>query len=273
MTCSRSVVLTMWSCAIIHEPSRTQSALLVAEMLSVIYSILSSVIVSLLKTYFYLQLLHVFAASVVVVVKSLFRVCMVCWQVFRDTVLAWYLPLIMWRNRKVLLQILNLRFNACHLKICLTALLYSHLLVKDCVLHLYAKAYSLTGIICQLSRLQACERSRLAGSARDQSMVCCLQVRHLTRVWTCLLLLTATLIPSIAANKATKRRDIYLVGLFPLSGNMSSVGRGVRPAVELALKHVNNKEDILSDYQLKVAFNDTMVSALFYSRQSSCFVM
>ena len=55
--------------------------------------------------------------------------------------------------------------------------------------------------------------------------------------------------------------NIYIAGLLPVSGDheMVSVGRGVLPAVELALEHVNSQPDILPYHQLKLTWNDSQV--------------
>ncbi|CAL1535123.1 unnamed protein product, partial [Lymnaea stagnalis] len=51
-------------------------------------------------------------------------------------------------------------------------------------------------------------------------------------------------------------------GLFPWSEDIpaGSVGRGVLPAVRIALDHVNNDTRINRKYTLKMAYNDTRVS-------------
>ena len=70
------------------------------------------------------------------------------------------------------------------------------------------------------------------------------------------------------------KRDIYIAGLFPTSDEIpeGAIGRGVRPAVELALQHINNDSRILKDYTLKMTWNDTKVRhsvLLFISNNSN----
>lgn len=58
-----------------------------------------------------------------------------------------------------------------------------------------------------------------------------------------------------------QRKEIVIAGLFPTSEDIPEgrIGRGVRPAVELALDRVNNDSRILKDYVLKLTWNDTKV--------------
>lgn len=63
-----------------------------------------------------------------------------------------------------------------------------------------------------------------------------------------------------------KSKDsIHIAGFFPTSSlaNISSegaIGRGVLPAVKLAIYHINNNNDTLPDYKLHISWNDTKVS-------------
>ncbi|XP_059157724.1 gamma-aminobutyric acid type B receptor subunit 2-like [Physella acuta] len=52
---------------------------------------------------------------------------------------------------------------------------------------------------------------------------------------------------------------IYIAGLFPWSEDIpaGSVGRGVLPAVNIALQHINNDTRLRRKYTLKMAYNDT----------------
>lgn len=61
-------------------------------------------------------------------------------------------------------------------------------------------------------------------------------------------------------------RDIHVVGLFPLSGEgeEKSLGKGVLPAVKLALEHVRQSKDVLNGYNLQTTLNDTMVRLTIY---------
>ena len=63
---------------------------------------------------------------------------------------------------------------------------------------------------------------------------------------------------------------IYIAGLFPVSGvkEQGDIGRGVLPAVYLALDHVNSHGTILPNHELKLIFNDTKVR--FYMDYQRC---
>lgn len=53
--------------------------------------------------------------------------------------------------------------------------------------------------------------------------------------------------------------DLFIGGFFPITHNLTegSIGRGVIPAVSLALYHINSNPRILNGYSLKVYWNDT----------------
>ncbi|XP_071510584.1 gamma-aminobutyric acid type B receptor subunit 2-like [Diadema antillarum] len=52
---------------------------------------------------------------------------------------------------------------------------------------------------------------------------------------------------------------LYLAGFFSVSGGWDA--SGVLPAVEMALDHVNERPDILPDYEIKMVWNDTQCEA------------
>jgi hypothetical protein len=54
---------------------------------------------------------------------------------------------------------------------------------------------------------------------------------------------------------------LHIAGFFPTSMNVSegAVGRGVLPAVKLAMFHINNDKRILKDYKLHITWNNTQV--------------
>ena len=56
---------------------------------------------------------------------------------------------------------------------------------------------------------------------------------------------------------------LYLSGYFTLGGNWD--GSGILPAVEMALDHINHQMDILPEYELKMIWNDTRVSEVYYT--------
>lgn len=63
-----------------------------------------------------------------------------------------------------------------------------------------------------------------------------------------------TLLPLTVAVK-----EIHLMGLIPMTGDMWPGGGACLPATEMALRHVNAREDILSDYKLNLIWRDTQV--------------
>lgn len=75
-----------------------------------------------------------------------------------------------------------------------------------------------------------------------------------------------------------KRHDVYIAGFFPFGGRVSGsipegrVGRGVMPAVKLAVDHINENPTLLRNYRLHVWWNDTQVSTAvdlnFYSHRN-----
>lgn len=59
-----------------------------------------------------------------------------------------------------------------------------------------------------------------------------------------------------------KKRDVYIAGFFPYGNHVPEghIGRGVMPAVKLAVEHINEHPTILRDYRLHMWWNDTEVS-------------
>ena len=58
------------------------------------------------------------------------------------------------------------------------------------------------------------------------------------------------------------RTDIYFAAFFPMTPVHSReglIGRGVMPAVRLAIKHINQSPNILKGYKLHMYWNDTQV--------------
>ena len=54
-------------------------------------------------------------------------------------------------------------------------------------------------------------------------------------------------------------KSLYIGGIFPMNGGWAG-GQGCRPAVDLALKDVNTRADILPGYKLDMAAHDSEVS-------------
>nr|XP_027225527.1 LOW QUALITY PROTEIN: gamma-aminobutyric acid type B receptor subunit 2-like [Penaeus vannamei] len=71
----------------------------------------------------------------------------------------------------------------------------------------------------------------------------------------CLALLLVLQPPS---THARKKIDVFVAGFFPVGeGPKHSLGRGVMPALNLAVKHVNEHPTVLRNYKLHVIWNDT----------------
>lgn len=56
---------------------------------------------------------------------------------------------------------------------------------------------------------------------------------------------------------------IVIAGLFPLSESVPEgvIGRGVKPAVDLAVNMVNKNKEILPHHHLQIVHNDTKVNS------------
>lgn len=64
-------------------------------------------------------------------------------------------------------------------------------------------------------------------------------------------------------SSVTKRHDVYIAGFFPFTPvdfPETRTGRGVMPAVKLALEHINDNPTVLRNYRLSMWWNDTEVS-------------
>lgn len=79
-----------------------------------------------------------------------------------------------------------------------------------------------------------------------------------SRAWP-LLLLAA--IGAASAGKGGNRMTLYAAGFFPVSTKIpeGAIGRGVIPAVELALQHINDSPKVLRGIHLDLVWNDTEV--------------
>ena len=59
------------------------------------------------------------------------------------------------------------------------------------------------------------------------------------------------------SNQDGGKIPLYLGAYFPFSAVWD--GSGIIPAVEMALDHINARQDILTDYELRMIYNDTQV--------------
>lgn len=65
-------------------------------------------------------------------------------------------------------------------------------------------------------------------------------------------------------SSVTKRHDVYIAGFFPFTPiefPETRTGRGVMPAVKLAVEHINDSPTVLRNYRLHMWWNDTQVSS------------
>lgn len=75
------------------------------------------------------------------------------------------------------------------------------------------------------------------------------------------LLLLLLLWPRPSAGK----KKLYIGALFPMSGGWPG-GQACMPSAQMALDLVNNRSDILPDYELELIHYDSMVSAVWWCR-------
>lgn len=82
-----------------------------------------------------------------------------------------------------------------------------------------------------------------------------------TRLILSLLVCLELCLRSGVVSRTAKRSDVYIAGFFPYGDGVenSYTGRGVMPSVKLALGHVNEHPQILTNYRLHMWWNDTQV--------------
>lgn len=106
-------------------------------------------------------------------------------------------------------------------------------------------------------------------------------VRSKTRSWLTIIVmyiqLVITLLPSqsslqvsaASSSSTSNKKDLtlYAAGFFPVSTRIpeGAIGRGVLPAVDLALQHINDSPKILPGIHLDLVYNDTEVSKSHYT--------
>lgn len=79
----------------------------------------------------------------------------------------------------------------------------------------------------------------------------------------------STFVASQKPSSATKRHDVYIAGFFPytpIEFPEARIGRGVMPAVKLAVEHINDSPQVLRNYRLHMWWNDTQVSVINLKR-------
>lgn len=74
----------------------------------------------------------------------------------------------------------------------------------------------------------------------------------------------AVMAAAVTAGEVRGRDDIYFAAFFPMNtvpgAPEGSIGKGVMPAVNLAIKHINQSPSILPGYKLHMYWNDTEVN-------------
>ncbi|KAG8222155.1 hypothetical protein J437_LFUL000736 [Ladona fulva] len=73
--------------------------------------------------------------------------------------------------------------------------------------------------------------------------------------------------PELRTGTRSRRQDVYIAGFFPFGPRGpggGSLGRGVMPAVKLAVDHINDSPDVLRGYRLHVYWNDTQVGSFAF---------
>ena len=70
--------------------------------------------------------------------------------------------------------------------------------------------------------------------------------------------MTTTGAPEMTST-GTPKKVVYVMGLFGMEGSWPG-GNAMLPAAQLGLDHVNAREDILPDYELRTAWSNTKVS-------------
>jgi len=84
-------------------------------------------------------------------------------------------------------------------------------------------------------------------------------IKTLGGVWRSLALLYALLIFLPWPCPVAGKKKLYIGALFPMSGGWPG-GQACLPAAQMALDLVNNRSDILPDYELELIYYDSMVS-------------
>lgn len=83
-----------------------------------------------------------------------------------------------------------------------------------------------------------------------------------------LLILCSAASPSLTVRTSAAKSGkltLHAAGFFPVSPHIwqGSIGRGVLPAVDLALDHINDSPTILRDIHLDLVWNDTQVRTFY----------
>ena len=61
----------------------------------------------------------------------------------------------------------------------------------------------------------------------------------------------------------SERKDLNILGLLPINGNLFRGGNACLIGANMALRHVNARDDILPSYKLNLIYEDTKVTHVF----------
>ena len=76
----------------------------------------------------------------------------------------------------------------------------------------------------------------------------------------------------IVANVQAAVKDLNLMGFIPMTGENWPGGGACLPAIEMAIRHVNARSDILEAYKLNLIWKDSKVILHFIMRQVISFL-
>jgi ABC-type branched-subunit amino acid transport system substrate-binding protein len=73
----------------------------------------------------------------------------------------------------------------------------------------------------------------------------------------------STIIASTTQSSTQPDKTIYIGGFYPITGDLSSFGRGLIPAAQLAVNHINSRANVLNGYKLALINADTQARNKF----------
>lgn len=102
-----------------------------------------------------------------------------------------------------------------------------------------------------------CYCSQVAKSEVHEAMPLCGHLLLTVTIW-------SAFVGCQKPSSVSTRHDVYIAGFFPytpIEFPESRIGRGVMPAVKLAVEHINDSPQVLRNYRLHMWWNDTKVRA------------
>ena len=67
-------------------------------------------------------------------------------------------------------------------------------------------------------------------------------------------------LPALTLSLYSDKKDLYLMGLLPMTGDTWPGGGACLPPMEMAIRQINEREDILPGYRLNLIWKDTAVN-------------